>query len=153
MLPKRCQRRSKGRPKNVLKMMIVFSSILSRFGLPKGGPKSYLTHLLRCLFGPWGPSGSRKRLFGVRDPFLKHFRRFWIDFLRKMLTLSFGKTNVFWSVSVGSSYFQISLTCLFSACNFNIYFLKLLLCRHFDHAHVLHIRSHCHFSVPACRYR
>ena len=39
MLLKRCQRRSKGRPKNVLKMLIVFSSIFTVLGLPKGGPK------------------------------------------------------------------------------------------------------------------
>ena len=52
------------------KNVMVFTSILIGFDLPKGGPKSDIVRLLRCLFGPWGPSASKNGLQALRNAFL-----------------------------------------------------------------------------------
>ena len=80
MLPKRCQRRSKGRPKNVLKMLIVFSSIFTVLGLPKRGPKAGLQLPFevpfRVLEAIWFQKGAVGRLDPVFGAFLTILDRF-----------------------------------------------------------------------------
>ena len=152
MLPKRCQRLSKVDPKKCWKLW----SFFHRFWWVLASKKNAKSWSLAPFWVPFRPLGAiwlQKAAVWRSGPIFEAFLTLSDRCLRKMLMLSFGNKKVVWCVSVGSCRFHCSLTCLFSVCNFSDYFLKLLLCRGFDRVDVLHIRSHCRFSVPACRYR
>ena len=71
MLPKRCHNGYKEYPEKISKIESVLSSIFVGFGLPKEGSKSDFIYFLRCLFGSWGPSGSKKRPQGLQKAILQ----------------------------------------------------------------------------------
>ena len=88
MLPKRCQRRSKGRPKNMSKMLIDFSSILIGLGLRKGGPKSGLCDFFGIPFRVLGATWLQKGAVGRPDPIFGAFLTIFPRFLSKQCLIS-----------------------------------------------------------------
>ena len=148
--------------------MIVFWSILSRFGFPKGFHNPGQIRF----FGSVSAPGINLEAVSLQKAAGAHFGRFFLWFLIvwrlfwDISSLIFGKLSYVFFMDV-----DVPWTALYYAFSGFLCMLQLVWsrgCRCIDHVsrmrfscvlplcsqgHHLHIRSLCRFSVPACRYR